>query len=185
MLRIRVVDGDGAVHTAGSRSTQPLVVLLTGESGEPVDRAAVSVRLPEEGATGQFPSGLRTEVLVTGPDGRVSIRGIQWGRTLGPVSLRITASKGDSRAGVMATVQLTAPSNGVTPAAVPPRRIESAPRGKWVVVAALVGAAAAGGVAAVTNGGRAPVPAAPPAVVSPPPAVTAGIGNPTVTIGRP
>src|SRR5688500_1239305 len=79
-LRIRVLDGEGAIHTAGTRSSQPIVVFLTDESGRPVEGASVSVRLPDEGPTGVFASGMRTEIAVTGPDGRIAIRSIQWAR---------------------------------------------------------------------------------------------------------
>jgi hypothetical protein len=202
ILRIRVVEGEGSIHTAGTRSTQAIVVLLTDEAGRPVDGASVSMRLPDEGPTGQFASGMRTEILVTGPDGRVAIRGIQWARAAGPVQVRITASKGEARAGILSTQYITDPAGGQARrtaepasgkaagkgAARPPVRLEQPSRSKWILVAALIGGAAAGGVAAASRGGKTgSAPGAPPAVVAPPAVTqpTASIGLPSITVGRP
>ena len=183
ILRIRVLEGEGSIHTAGTRSNQPIVVLLSDEAGRPVEGASVSVRLPDEAPTGLFANGMRTEIALTGPDGRVAIRGIQWARAAGPVQLRITANKGEARAGILSTQYITEPA-GVRAAPVrerPPVRIEQPSRSKWILLAALIGGAAAGGVAAAARGGRA-TPGAPPVAVTQP---TATIGNPTITIGRP
>jgi len=193
ILRIRVLEGEGAIHTAGARSNQPIIISLADETGRPVEGASVSIRLPDEAPTGLFANGMRTDIAVTGPDGRVSIRGIQWGRAAGPVQIRITASKGEARAGVLSTQYVTEPAGtqarrGPEPAAGPtgPRASREQPsRSKWILLAALVGGAAAGGVAAAARGGRS-TPGAPPAAT--PPAITlptASIGVPTITIGRP
>jgi len=194
LLRIRIGEGDSAVHTAGARSTQPLVVFLTDETGQPVANASVSVRLPEDGPSGMFTSGLRSEVLLTGVDGRAAIRGIQWNRVAGAMAVRITASKGEARAGIISTQYLTEPSSAQarragaeSSSSRPQPSVDSAPRSKWVVVAALVGAAAAGGVAAAARGGRSAAPASgpPPAATTQPPAPTVSIGAPVITVGRP
>ena len=190
ILRIRVLEGEGAIHTAGTRSNQPIIIVLTDEAGRPVEGASVSVRLPDEAPTGVFANGMRTDIALTGPDGRVAIRGMQWSRSAGPVQLRITASKGEARAGILSTQYITEPSGGQSrrgpdPAAGPPRptpRVEPPSRSKWILVAALIGGAAAGGVAAAARGGRtATPPVAPPAVTQP----TVAIGNPSITVGRP
>lgn len=194
LLRIRIVEGDSAVHTAGTRSTQPIVVFLADETGQPVANASVSVRLPEEGPSGMFASGLRSEVLLSGVDGRVAIRGIQWNRLAGAMAVRITASKGEARAGIISTQYLTEPSGtqarragAETSSSRPQPSVDGGPRSKWVVVAALVGAAAAGGVAAAARGGRsaASAPGPPPAATTQPPAPTVSIGVPVITVGRP
>jgi hypothetical protein len=194
LLRIRIVEGDSAVHTAGTRSTQPIVVFLADETGQPVANASVSVRLPEEGPSGMFMSGLRSEVLLTGVDGRAAIRGVQWNRVAGAMAVRITASKGEARAGIISTQYLTEPTGaparragGESSSPRPQPGVDNGPRSKWVVVAALVGAAAAGGVAAAARGGRgaAPAPGPPPAATTQPPAPTVSIGAPVITVGRP
>ncbi|MFN0103464.1 MAG: hypothetical protein ACKV2U_15405 [Bryobacteraceae bacterium] len=189
ILRIRVLEGEGSIHTAGTRSNQPIVVVLTDEAGRPVAGASVSLRLPDEAPTGLFANGMRTEIALTGPDGRAVIRGIQWARAAGPVQLLITASKGEARAGILSTQYITDPSGSPSrrnpdPANGPsraPANIEPPSRSKWIVLAALIGGAAAGGVAAAARRGTS-TSAAPPAAVTQP-AVT--IGNPTITVGRP
>jgi hypothetical protein len=187
LLQIRILDGDGAVHTAGTRSSQPLVIFVSDESGRAVPAAAVSIRLPEEGPSGVFLTGLRTEVLLTADDGRVTVHGIQWNRLPGPAQIRITASKGDARAGIVSTQSLTAPAGATprreSPSAPPPVAAPSS-RSKWLLLAALIGGAAAGGVAAAARGPRSSPSAAPspPAAASVP---TVGIGSPSITIGKP
>lgn len=192
ILRIRVVEGEGSIHTSGTRSSQPIVIQLTDETGRPVEGASVSVRLPDEAPTGNFANGMRTDIAVTGPEGRVAIRGIQWSRSAGPVQLRITASKGEARAGILSTQYVTDPAGsqpkrGPDPVTAPTRpaaRLDQPSRSKWILLAVLIGGAAAGGVAAASKGGGtasgAP-PAGPPAVTGP----AATIGNPTITVGRP
>src|SRR5690606_18235442 len=81
--------------------TGRLVVLVTDETGKPVEAAAVSFRLPDEGPGGAFRSGLRNEILLTGPDGRAAVGGIQWNDIQGPVRIRITAVKDKVRAGII------------------------------------------------------------------------------------
>jgi hypothetical protein len=186
-----VLEGEGAIHTAGTRSNQPIVVFLTDEAGLPVEGASVSVRLPDESPTGLFASGIRTEIALTGADGRIVIRGIQWARAAGPVQLRITASKGGARAGILSTQYITEPSGGQPrrgpdPAgggARPPARIEQPSRSKWILLAALIGGAAAGGVAAAAHGGRSNAGGS----VSPPANTQPGavIGVPNISVGRP
>ncbi len=195
ILRIRVLEGEGSIHTAGARASQPIVISIADEAGRPVEGASVSVRLPDEGPTGVFANGMRTDIAVTGPDGRVAIRGVQWARVAGPVQLRITASKGEARAGILSTQYVTEPAGGagrrsnpdpVKATTRPPARVEPPSRSKWILLAALIGGAAAGGVAAAARGGRTS-PGAPPTVVAPPAVVipTATIGAPTITVGKP
>ena len=62
LLQIRIIEGEGAVHTVGTRASQALVLRITDESGRPVPGASVSFRLPDEGPSGTFQTGLRTEV---------------------------------------------------------------------------------------------------------------------------
>ena len=107
IVQLKVVDGDGAVYRTGTRATHGLTVLVTDETGKPVDLAAVSFRLPDEGASGTFNSGLRTEIVTTGSDGRATVWGMQWNKTAGPVEIRVTAIKEQARAGIISTQYLS------------------------------------------------------------------------------
>ncbi|MGH9630117.1 MAG: hypothetical protein ACRD7E_17510 [Bryobacteraceae bacterium] len=173
LLQIRVVEGEGAVHRAGRRAGQPLTVQVTDETGKPVAEAAVSFRLPEEGPTGVFPNGLKTDVVITGKDGRASAGGIRWNETPGSLEIRITASKGEIRAGTV-TAQYIAGTEeadqvpGKTPG-------NGASRSKWIVIGAIVAGAAAGGLVWGLSGGNGSGSAPPPPQ----------IGNPTIIVGRP
>jgi hypothetical protein len=127
--------------------------------------------LPEEGPGGVFPRGLRTEVASTGADGAAAVSGIVWNRLPGAFQIRVTALKGEVRAGTIVSQYISAaplPNSGGT----------GVSRKKLIGFAAAIGAGAAAGIivgmgrsAQTPNGGSA----------APPPQ----IGMPTISIGRP
>jgi len=100
LLQIQVLDGEGAVHGVNTRAERPVTVQITDETGRPVEGVAVSFRLPEEAPSGTFENGLKTELAISGKDGKASAWGIRWGSTVGSVRLRVTASRDSARAGV-------------------------------------------------------------------------------------
>src|SRR5579863_7498314 len=107
ILTIRVAEGDGAAYAIGSRATRGVTVLVTDETGRPVEGATVSFTLPAEGPSGVFSTGGRTEIAATRADGRAAVWGMQWNRTAGPFEIRITAVKGQARAGVVSSQSLS------------------------------------------------------------------------------
>lgn len=172
ILQVRAVEGDGAVYSIGARATRGITVLVTDETGKPVDGATVSFRLPDDGPTGVFASGSRTEIATTHADGRATVWGMQWNHTAGSFEIRITAIKGQTRAGTVTQQFLT---NS-------PEASHNAPTGfrrghKWLWITLAVAGAAAGGVAATALAGKTPPPA--------PPAQGLQIGAPTINLGRP
>ncbi len=173
IVRLRVVEGDGAVHPAGSRSARPLTIEVTDETGQPIHGAAVSFRLPEEGPGGVFSNGLGTDVVISGSNGHASVHGMRLNRSAGPFEIRVTASKDQVRAG-MVVRQFVAGG--------PPGAAAKPPVSRKWVVAGLIAAGALGGVLGATRGGGGPV--ASPGPPQPPPVVLT-IGAPTVTIGKP
>jgi hypothetical protein len=180
IVQLKVLEGDGAVYRAGTRAARGLTVLVTDETGKPVEHAAVSFRLPEEGASGVFSSGLRTEVVTTGPDGRATVWGMQWNKTAGPVEMRITAIKDQARAGIISTQYLSdtvamtaltkAGGEGVFTAS-------NKGHTKWILIAAIAGGAAAAGLAFGRSHGTPAGAATGPAGVM--------IGNPSINVGHP
>jgi hypothetical protein len=142
-MQLRIVEGDGITYRTGTRATHGLTVLVTDETGHPMDMAAVSFRLPDQGASGAFNTGLRTEVVTTGPDGRASVWGMQWNKTPGTVEIRITAVKEQARAGIVSTQYLSdtvvakAGGEGVFTAS-------DKSGHKWLWLAAIAGGAAGG-----------------------------------------
>lgn len=170
------------MYAAGSRATRGIAVQVTDETGKPVPNAAVNFRLPENGVTGTFNSGGKTEIVNTNAEGRAEVWGMQWGRAAGPLELRITASKGATRGGIVCPLYISdapvltgANKDNNAP---PEHKVGGSKKKLWI----LIGAAAAASVAVVgvaaAGGGTA---AATPGPVTSPPQ----IGNPTITISRP
>jgi hypothetical protein len=171
ILQLRIVEGEGTVYPVASRATRGLTVLVTGEDGSPVEGAAVSFRLPEDGPGGTFTSGLRTEVITTKSDGRAAVWGMQWNKLPGPFDIRITAVKDDARAGIVSHQYLTDALSAKS------EKGFSAPhrgRTKWVLIGAVAGGAAAGLAFARSGHSSLPVPVGP---------VAPAIGTPTIIIG--
>ncbi len=185
ILQVKVVEGDGAVHAPGTRTSRPLTVEVTDETGRPVAAAAASFRLPEEGPGGQFSNGLQTDLVLTGPDGRASVRGIRLNQVSGSFQIRITVAKDQARAGIVSNQYISEVSGAKAATARPlsPAPVATAKnkkhRGRWVILVA-VAAGAAGGLAAAASGGGSQSVAQPAA-----PTPTLSIGTPAVTIGRP
>lgn len=198
VLQIKVVEGEGQVHSAGTRITRPLTVEVADESGRPVAGAAVSFQLPPEGPSGLFPNGLRTDLILTDALGRASIHAIQLNRTGGPFRIRITAVKEQARAGAVSTLYIADSRNGAAASAAqagPPARpasttqtgaqsgeitpttvkMGSGSHKKWIVLAAL----AAGGGVAFLGVSRA---SSSKSTVS---SSVVSMGTPTITIGHP
>jgi hypothetical protein len=178
VLHIRVLEGEGIVYPAGGRATRGITVQVTDETGKPVLGAAVTFRLPDSGPTGEFAEGGRTSIQITSAEGRALVWGMRWNREVGPLEVRITASKGAARAGIVNSIYLSdtvkdgpAAEGGVAP---PKSRSKL-----WIALGAV--AAAVGVVAVTANSGGGPA-----ASTVPPGAINAPqIGSPTVTIGRP
>ena len=173
ILTIRVAEGDGAAYPLGSRATRGVTVLVTDESGRPVEGATVSFTVPAEGPGGVFSSGGRTEIAATRADGRAAVWGMQWNRTAGPFEIRITAVKGQARAGVVSSQSL---SNAPVARAADPEKTYAARGGHkllWISVAVAVAAAA--GVAGVA--------ARKPTAASASSVTPLKIGTPTISLG--
>ena len=175
IVQLKVVEGDGAVYRTGARASRGLTVLVSDETGKPLEHAAVSFRLPEEGPGGVFGSGLRTEVVNTGPDGRATVWGMQWNKTAGPVEIRITAIKDQARAGVISTQYLSdalAPKAGGEGTFSTPHKSHA----KWILVAVAIGGGAAAGFTLARSKGTAGGASGPVGVM---------IGNPSINVGHP
>jgi hypothetical protein len=179
ILHIRVLSGEDSVQPAGSVSKQPIVVLITDETGQPVQGATVSFRLPTAAPGGVFSSGLRSEVITTGSDGRAVLFGVTWDRTPGAVQIRVTAVKDSVRAGTIISLNLiesAAAGKAFSPAG-RTRAAKSGAKSKWAVLAIVAGAAAGGLAAGLSRGGE--------KTAAAPPAPSVQIGPPSISIGRP
>jgi len=106
-LKIRPADGTQLQQSLNATERPTIIIVVEDSTGKPIPQAAVSFRLPEQGPTGLFTNGLRSEIAITGPDGRASLAPIRWTGAPGTVPLRVTAAKGDLRAGVILNIELT------------------------------------------------------------------------------
>lgn len=173
ILNIRVVEGEGMAYAAGARATRGITVEITDETGKPVPEATVSFRLPDDGASGTFANGTRTEVATTRQDGRASVWGMHWSKTPGTVEVRITAAKSGVRAGLVSTQHIVA-AEEMSKAG---RVVMGGGHSKLLIIALAAAAAAGGGIAM----GMAKSPKT--AAVSPTVALT--VGTPSVIVGAP
>jgi hypothetical protein len=173
ILQIRVLEGEGVAYPLGGRATRGVTVQVTDETGKPVEGSSVSFRLPEEGPSGTFSNGSRAEIATTNADGKASAWGMQWNRTEGSFEIRITAVKGQARAGTVCAVYLSK-STAVSESSSP---LKIARNHKWLwITLAVVGAA--GAVVAVTALAGKSTPPVGPAVTP------TTIGAPTIVIGH-
>jgi hypothetical protein len=187
ILQIRVLEGEGAVHVPGMRSSRPITVEITDETGKPVPGAAVSFHLPEEGSSGAFVNGLRTEVTITDARGLASVHGLQVNRVPGRFQIRILVSKEQARAGIVSFQYVSEPKGGVAPASLASAKAAPATASrhpsKWLWVALAVGGGAAAALVASRGSSPAAAAMAPAAVTASAPVLT--IGSPTITVGKP
>jgi hypothetical protein len=179
LLQIRVVEGDGAAYPVGSRATRGVTVLVSDQSGRPVEGATVSFSLPADGPGGVFASGARTEIATTRADGRAAVWGMQWNRFAGPFQIRITAGKGQARAAIVSLQSLQQAPEGRAAAAAGGggRRVPGSHKRLWISLA--VGGGAAVGLAGIVAEKQAPTGAGAAAVS------TTQIGAPSISLGRP
>lgn len=188
IVQLKVLEGDAAVYRTGSRATRGLTVLVTDENGKPVPNASVSFQLPAQGATGTFGSGLRTEVVSTGADGKATVWGMQWGKTAGSVEIRITAVKDQARAGLISTQILSesAPAKEGKDSGEGTFSQPHSGHAKWFLLAAALAGGAAAGVLLTMSHSAAPTPAAQASALSCGPATNGvTICTPSIYIGHP
>lgn len=176
ILQLRVIEGDGATYLAGSRAIRGITVEVTDEAGQPVPNAAVSFRLPEIGPTGVFANGTRTEIASSGPNGRATVWGMKWNRTAGGFWIRITAAKGETRAGAVVQQSLAEPTqalaaNGKQDVV----RYKLRRSSRWIWLSAIAAGATGGGLAFGSRSGAKTPGAA---------AVSISIGNPSISVGK-
>jgi hypothetical protein len=100
-LRIAIVDRDKETAATGSESEKGFTVQVTDPSGAPVGESAVVFRLPDEGATGSFSDGARSAIVYTSADGRARVSKIRWSDAPGVVPIKVTATKGEARTGLL------------------------------------------------------------------------------------
>lgn len=173
VLTIRVVQDSGPVHAVGSRGASVLTVEVIDDAGKPVENAAVSFRLPASGPGGVFSNGLTTEVAITGRDGRTALSGVRFNKTPGPFDIRVTAVKGQVRAGTAIPRQLSTAEG----ARIATQAAYHAPRKRLKLILLVAGVAAGSVAAGLAYSKRSGSAASTGDSLS--------VGMPTITIGAP
>ncbi|WP_321475798.1 hypothetical protein [uncultured Paludibaculum sp.] len=170
-LTINVLEGAGSVVARDSVSPQRFLVQVNDAAGHPVPSVTVIFRLPAEGPSGEFASGMRSESVLTGTDGKAYVRGVHWNATPGKLDIHVLIPGEKADLKIPAEISASMPtSRHVTP---------KSPK-KWIILAAVSGATIAGLAVA---GGHKNASAAAPATgvyVAPP-----NVGPPVISIGKP
>jgi hypothetical protein len=184
-LRLQAVEGNGIVVSPNVASPRRITVVAEDDAGQPLRGVSVRFRLPVEGSSGHFASGLASETVVTPANGRATVMGVVWNNEPGRLLLAVSAALDGENAELEIPVEIGL-HTGREPALVSPDRPPSSGvRKKWLILAATIGGAAALGVAASALHGAsspaAPVPQQPLPPVSIPPVV----GLPVIGIGTP
>ena len=173
IVQLKVLEGEGTVYRTGTRAARGLTVLVTDETGKPVEGAAVSFRLPDDGPSGVFSSGLRTEVVTTRADGKAVVWGMQWNKNPGPVEIRITAVKDQARAGLVSTQYLSDAAAAAKAGGEGTFSASHHSRTKWILISGVAVGAVAGMALSRSTGAK----------TATAPTVGILIGNPTITVG--
>ena len=173
------------VVSPNAPSPRKITVVAQDDAGQPIGGVAVRFRLPADGPSGHFASGLSSETAVTPANGRASVMGILWNDQPGRLLLAVSAASGGESAELEIPVEIGLHAAHEPALANPARPPSSGIHRKWLILAATVGGAVALGAAASalrgTSTSSKPVPQTPLPVPSVPPVV----GPPTIVIGTP
>lgn len=179
-LRVEVVEGAGAVVPAGMLSSRRFTVVVKDAQGLPIQGATVRFRLPAEGPSGTFSSGLRSETALTDAHGRATVYGIQWAAQPGKLEMEVVATSAQEKVSARIPVELSRHAAASRDDKANPAFKAPSSGRKWLILA-LLGAGAAAGVGLAGKGGAKGSVYEPPAAVIVPPS----IGTPTITVGKP
>ena len=184
-LRLQAIEGNGMVVSQNVPSPRKITVVVQDEAGQPLGGVTVRFRLPAEGPSGHFASGLSSETAVTPANGRASVMGILWNNQPGRLLLAVSAALDGETAELEIPVEIGLRAGREPALASPVRPPSSGVRKKWLVLAATVGGAVALGVGAAALHGAsnpaAPAAQTPISIASIPPVV----GIPVIGIGTP
>lgn len=167
VLKIVVIEGEGAINDIRRRTATAPVVEVRDENEKPVAGAEVLFQLPPAGPGGVFHGWMRTQTVRTDAQGRAATSGYTPNDQAGRFNIKVTATMGN-KTGSLVIGQSNAYRSGSAPGA-------SNGRSGWWKIALGVGATGAiiGAVAATRNGGTSTPAAAAPITITPGP-ITVG-----------
>lgn len=135
MLKVRVLQGEGAVNLVRAAVTNPIVVEVRDRNERLVEGAAVTFTLPPAGPGGYFPNQALTQTVRTNYQGQTPTSGYRANTQQGQFTIRVTAVSGNQSGSVKVT-QI----NALTLEAARAKQKKSLYASKWF----WVGVAAAG-----------------------------------------
>lgn len=94
-LRIRVLEGEGAVHNIQTGSVAPLVIEVRDSNENPVEGAEVTFELPTSGPGGDFPGQQLTQTTRTNYQGQAGWTGFRPNNRQGRFQVRVKAVLGN------------------------------------------------------------------------------------------
>src|SRR5437762_13452960 len=101
LLKIVIVEGDGATNNLRQRTAREPVVEVVDENDRPVSGAAVLFLLPEKGAGGVFADGSNQLKVLTNEQGRAVARGLTPNNETGAFRIQVQSSYLDRTATAM------------------------------------------------------------------------------------
>lgn len=104
-LNIVIVEGEGTMNNIKQRVNREPIVEVQDENHKPIAGAAVVFFLPTSGPSGTFANGSQTLTVTTDSIGRAAATGIHPNKTLGKLTIRVTASYNGLSAGATITQQ--------------------------------------------------------------------------------
>lgn len=143
-LKIIAVEGDGSTGSVRQRPSQIPIVRVVDENEKAVNGAAVVFTLPTEGATGEFPNGSKTLLVVTDSDGTATAKGLRFNQIPGkvPISINVSYKGLTTRANI---TQMSVAPEGYKPAG-------NSHTGRLIAILAIVAAGGAAGAFAAMRG---------------------------------
>jgi len=167
VLKVIVIEGEGAVNNIRTRSATAPLVEVRDESGKPVAGAEVVFQLPPAGPGGVFHGWMRTQTVRSDAQGRAAASGYAPNDQAGRFNIKVTATLGN-KTGSAVIAQSNVYRGGSAPGM-------SGGRSGWWKIVVGVGAAGAviGAVAATRNGGQTSTTALKPITITPGP-ITVG-----------
>jgi hypothetical protein len=162
-LKIRVLEGEGALNNIRNRVGRDVEVEVVDERDRLVEGAQVSVVLPMDGASGTFAANEREYSTTTDARGRAATRGFKPNTVEGRFNIKVTAAfKG--REGTAVVAQTNTLAGGVA---------ADRHSRKLVIIGLLAGAGVGGAVIATHGRGS----SASVSGLPPPPSISLSVGG--------
>ena len=142
MLKIDVVEGEGAINNIRLHRAKEPVVRTVDENNQPLSGVSVTFLLPAMGPSGEFPGNVRELAMQTDEKGEAAGKGLVPNQMVGKFQIRVAASYRGGRTNAVIS-QTNAEPGGAA----------NGGSSKKILLIAVIGGAVAGGVALAASRG--------------------------------